>query len=524
MNSKLKILSINILIILTLINCRGQILLEEPVIIISESGSLLADGNFEEWEKRSTIPLFCNQTGVVPDSTDLNAHFKLSYNNQGLVFYFKVEDDSVYNDTINPWNGDAIEIFLAPEKGSPDLFQISVSLLFDKKGKPVIRIDDNRRVKLIEPEINAAGFRHQGTTEMEIFIGWPWATKIDSCNRALALQIYVDDSDKKQDENKNRLTWFNNNYSSENSFSYFPVQCSSEKEYFPKSTARVKIIDDDYLSMNIIGMNEGDALKIYHRSEAGNNILLEEIVSSKAAISYDLSEFDIDFLNDELFVFQNSECVSYHNLIIAPREYVNMPEPKFYSEILRFLAYDKVELPKPNSTLFIGSSSIRMWNTLETDFPELNIIHRGFGGSNSADALQYINEIALLYQAANIVYYEGDNDIPEGIGTDSIVKNIKNFIEIAHKAKPETKFYIISPKPAISRLKYKSKYTELHIALKKMIEETEETVFVDVSSPMYLENGSLDYSLFLEDDLHMNDKGYRIWTNVLRKEMGLTVQ
>lgn len=523
MRPKLKILIINLLFIISLSNCSGQIPLEEPVILISEIENFRVDGNFEEWSERNKIPLFCNQTGVVPDSVDLTACFKLAYNSRGLVFYFNVVDDTVYNDTINPWNGDAIEIFLAPEKASLDLFQISISLLFNENGIPVIRIDDKRKIKSAEPEIRVSGFRQNASTEMEMLIGWPWAHEDCSVKRSVAMQVYVDDSDKKQDANKNRLTWFNNNYSSETSFSYFPVQCTIDTEYFPKSTSRIKITDDDSLSMKIFGMAEGDTLKLYHRFEEGSTILLEEIVNSKRVISLSLSEFEIDFLNDELFVFQNSECVSYHNLIIAPRDYVNIPEPKFAGEILRFMAYDKVAFPKANSTLFIGSSSIRMWSTLESDFPELSIIHRGFGGSNSADALHYINQIVLPYKAKNIVYYEGDNDIPEGIGTDSIIKNIKNFIEIVQKENPETKFYIISPKPAISRLKYKNQYNELHIAMKKMIEKMEGTIFVDVSSPMYLPNGRLDSSLFLEDNLHMNEKGYLLWTNVLRQEMGLSL-
>ncbi|HCZ34765.1 MAG TPA: G-D-S-L family lipolytic protein, partial [Cytophagales bacterium] len=41
--------------------------------------------------------------------------------------------------------------------------------------------------------------------------------------------------------------------------------------------------------------------------------------------------------------------------------------------------------------------------------------------------------------------------------------------------------------------------------------------FADVWSPMLDATGNLLPGLFLEDDLHMNEKGYVIWTKVLNQ-------
>jgi hypothetical protein len=37
--------------------------------------------------------------------------------------------------------------------------------------------------------------------------------------------------------------------------------------------------------------------------------------------------------------------------------------------------------------LFVGSSSIVNWRTLIADFPRYSVLNRGFGGSETADAL-----------------------------------------------------------------------------------------------------------------------------------------
>jgi hypothetical protein len=88
-------------------------------------------------------------------------------------------------------------------------------------------------------------------------------------------------------------------------------------------------------------------------------------------------------------------------------------ENKWEKRILRFEAQDTEKMPEPNGILFVGSSSIRMWKTDE-DFPTLNIINRGFGGSQTSDALLYANRIILKYKPRLIAIYEGDNDIAAG--------------------------------------------------------------------------------------------------------------
>ena len=161
-----------------------------------------------------------------------------------------------------------------------------------------------------------------------------------------------------------------------------------------------------------------------------------------------------------------------------------------------------------------------MWNSLKDDFPELNIIHRGFGGSNSADVLKYMNEIVLPYNAENIVYYEGDNDIPAKIPPDTIINNMEQFIIRVRETRPDTKIYLISPKPAIVRMQSWNTYKLLHSKMAGLAESYTDVFFIDVSEEMF-HDSRLNEDLFIEDGLHMNDKGYKIWTDKIREAMKL---
>src|ERR1700727_2542217 len=79
------------------------------------------------------------------------------------------------------------------------------------------------------------------------------------------------------------------------------------------------------------------------------------------------------------------------------------------SSIREFESHDKVNPPTPGVIVFVGSSSIRFWRTLETDMAPLDVINRGFGGSEMSDVAQYANRVVVAYKPRAVVVYAGDN-------------------------------------------------------------------------------------------------------------------
>ena len=76
----------------------------------------------------------------------------------------------------------------------------------------------------------------------------------------------------------------------------------------------------------------------------------------------------------------------------------------------RFEAADKQTPPPKDAVLFVGSSSIRLWD-LKKSFPDLVAINRGFGGSQMSDAARHARRLINVYKPRLIVLYEGDNDL-----------------------------------------------------------------------------------------------------------------
>ena len=91
------------------------------------------------------------------------------------------------------------------------------------------------------------------------------------------------------------------------------------------------------------------------------------------------------------------------------------PDPlRFREEIDRFKEADQIHPVEQGIYLFLGSSSIRMWKSLEDDFSGFPVINRGFGGSHTSDVLYFFEDLVTVYQPAKIIFYEGDNDLASG--------------------------------------------------------------------------------------------------------------
>jgi lysophospholipase L1-like esterase len=192
---------------------------------------------------------------------------------------------------------------------------------------------------------------------------------------------------------------------------------------------------------------------------------------------------------------------------------------RFDKEIAEFESWDQKNAWPRDAVLFVGSSSIRLWKTAEA-FPELPVINRGFGGSTIADANHYFDRVVSKYKPRAIVFYSGDNDIASGDSAQDVCDDFEEFVQLVQKQLPKTPIYFISIKPSIARQKM---WPEMKIAnslVSKLASLNGQVHYVDVAAPMLGPEPSEGESappkdLFLDDGLHLNSNGYKLWTDTL---------
>ena len=185
------------------------------------------------------------------------------------------------------------------------------------------------------------------------------------------------------------------------------------------------------------------------------------------------------------------------------------------AEILAFEASDRAAPPPPAGIVFVGSSSIRLWRTLPSDFPGLPVVNRGFGGSTLPEATHYLPRIVLPYRPRTVVLYEGDNDLALNWRPEQVAADYLAFVRVVRDALPATRIIFISVKPSPSRWQLVDQQREANRLVREIAARDSLQTFVDVFTPMLGANGRPRPELFLADSLHMTPAGYVVWREQL---------
>lgn len=188
------------------------------------------------------------------------------------------------------------------------------------------------------------------------------------------------------------------------------------------------------------------------------------------------------------------------------------------SSIRKFEQSDRSNPPKQGVIVFTGSSSIKFWKTLPEDMKPLDVINRGFGGSQIAHVNYFANRIIVPYRPRAVVLYAGENDLswPWSKSPETVLGDFEEFVEIIHAQLPETWIYYISMKPTRLRQSSWPKLQRTNRMIEEFAKTQERVQYVDVSSAMLDAQGNPRRDLLRWDGLHMNAKGYAIWTSIIK--------
>ena len=199
----------------------------------------------------------------------------------------------------------------------------------------------------------------------------------------------------------------------------------------------------------------------------------------------------------------------------ATGQVLQSPENKWEPEIKKFEDSDRQNPPPKGAVLFVGSSSIRLWQSLGKDFPGTKVINRGFGGSEIADSTFFVDRIVIPYRPRMVVLYAGDNDLASGRTPQQVFEDYKAFVERVHRKLPNTRIAFISIKPSPARASLLQSMKDANGLIKAYATHSGRLVYIDVFTPMLGKDGSPRSELFGPDRLHMNSEGYRLWKLVV---------
>jgi lysophospholipase L1-like esterase len=189
----------------------------------------------------------------------------------------------------------------------------------------------------------------------------------------------------------------------------------------------------------------------------------------------------------------------------------------FADEIQQFRKQDILNPPPVNAILFVGSSSFRKWTDVGSYFPGYTIINRGFGGSTFPDVIYYAPDIIYPYHPKQVVLYCGDNDLASSdtLTAETVFERFRVLFELIRMKLPGENIVYVSIKPSPSRARLKEKMEKANLLIQAYLSINSHASFVDVYHKMLNPDGSIMTDIFLEDNLHMNAKGYAIWQKAI---------
>ncbi|MBM3883569.1 MAG: hypothetical protein FJ387_28335 [Verrucomicrobia bacterium] len=190
--------------------------------------------------------------------------------------------------------------------------------------------------------------------------------------------------------------------------------------------------------------------------------------------------------------------------------------PRWEAQILAFEQRDTTNPPPSAAVLFVGGSSIRLWETLKRDLTNYTVFRRGFGGAHLTDLVRYSDRIILPYEPELVLVYAGDNDLAANRRPRQVLADFQALVKRIHGVQPATKIAFISIKPSLARWSLLGRIRRANDLVRDYTEGDARLFYIDLFHPMLNARGEPRAPLFRKDGLHLNDAGYRLWADVVR--------
>lgn len=204
----------------------------------------------------------------------------------------------------------------------------------------------------------------------------------------------------------------------------------------------------------------------------------------------------------------------------APAMAESVPEgpARWEDDIAAFEAEAAANPPPEDAYLFVGSSSIRLWSTLEEDMAPMPVIQRGFGGSALGDCIHYADRLVTPYQPKAIFVFCGTNDIAgeNAKSATEVFDLYKTFVGKIREDLPQTPIYFIAITHTRSRWEHIDTIKETNALVEAWTTEDPSLHYIDTASHLLDDSGEPRDAFFVDDQLHLSPAGYEIWTAIIR--------
>ncbi len=171
--------------------------------------------------------------------------------------------------------------------------------------------------------------------------------------------------------------------------------------------------------------------------------------------------------------------------------------------------------------LFVGSSSIRLWDSLAADMAPIPVIQHGFGGAKLNDLVHYAQRLVTPFRPRAVVVFAGTNDIDPAASKspEVLLASYRSFVEIIRAAQPDVPIYYIGITPSPLRWSVWPIAQQTNALIEAWSANDANLHFIDTSQALLGANGEPDRDNYIFDGLHLSAQGYGAWTGIIRPRL-----
>ena len=198
----------------------------------------------------------------------------------------------------------------------------------------------------------------------------------------------------------------------------------------------------------------------------------------------------------------------------------------FEQDVRELEKLDKTEAFQDDYILYLGSSSIRLWDSIHTDMLPYHSVKRGYGGAHFYDLIHFTDRLVTPHKKANAIVCFVANDLT-GIWDDPKIKVkpkqvnrlFKYFTKQVEKIAPDMPIFLVEITPAPSRWNIWDKTVQANDLMRTYCESQENLYFISTSQEFLNKDQLPKPELFIEDQLHLNREGYKLWTQIIKSNL-----
>ena len=186
---------------------------------------------------------------------------------------------------------------------------------------------------------------------------------------------------------------------------------------------------------------------------------------------------------------------------------------RWEADIRELEQLDQREQDPAQAVLFLGSSSIRRWETIAQDMAPYAVIRRGYGGAKFSDLAVFAKRLVTPHRFAAAAIFVG-NDITGGPGDKTpaeVLRLVRLIVADIREHQPQAPIFFIAVTPTRSRFAAWKDIQQLNAALAEYCQSEPQLHFIATADAFLNDAGQPIDEYFVADQLHLNSQGYQVW-------------